>query len=855
MFYQKEIKEVLSELNSSENGLTEIEAKKRLEKYGRNIIERKRKISKLKIFLRQFISPLIIILIISTIIVFALKEFLDGIAILIIIFLNAILGFIQEYKAEKAIELLRKLSTPNSRVIRDNKEKIISSELLVQGDIILFETGDKINVDARLIEVFNLSLDESILTGESTSVNKQISELKNKAVISDQDNMVFSGTLVVNGRGKAIVTNTGMDTEVGKIARLIEKIDTEETPLQKKLRKLGDNVALLAFLISVIVIILGLFKRLNLLDIFKTAISLAVAIIPEGLPAVITISLAIGVQRMLKKKALIRKLHAVETLGSVQIICTDKTGTLTKNEMTVTELFVNNKEIKVTGKGYELKGNFLFNNKKINPKEFSNLINTAVNCNNSSLPDLGDPTELSLLVLGKKAKIEKSKDRIDEELFSSEKKYMSVTYEINKEKIKFIKGASEVIINFCDYIEINNKIIKLNSKEKEFILKKNSEMASRALRVLGLAYEKNKKTFFVGLVGMIDPPRKEVKDAIKIANEAGIRVIMITGDHKETALAIAKEIGIKGKAISGNEIDEYDIDDYIDHTNIYARVSAEHKVKILEELQRKNNIVAMTGDGINDAPALKKADIGIAMNIKGTDVARDASNMILVDDNFASIVNAIKEGRVIYDNIKKFVKYLLSANFGEVLIILLSLILNLPLPLLPLQILWVNLVTDGLPALALGIDNPSENVMRKKPRNKNESILKNTFWFILSSGIIGAILVLGLFYNNMGFDLDKARTIALTSLIIFELFLVFTIRGEEFMFNNRTNKYIWLAVISSIFLHLIIMYSDLNIFFKLVPLSFNEWIKIVLFSFIGIIIFEIIKIIKNLFLRKPAESH
>ncbi|MBI2499699.1 calcium-translocating P-type ATPase, PMCA-type [Candidatus Woesearchaeota archaeon] len=845
MYYQKEIKEVLSELNSSKNGLTEIEARKRLEKYGKNVLEKKHEIRKLKILLGQFTSPLIIILIISTIIIFALKEFLDGIAILIIIFLNAILGFIQEYKAEKAIELLRKLNTPNSRVIRDNKEKIISSELLVPGDIILFETGDKINVDARLIEILNLNIDESVLTGESTSVDKQVSKIKNQTIVSDQNNMVFSGTLVVNGRGKAIVTSTGMDTEIGKIAKLIEKINIEETPLQKKLKKLGDSVALLAFLISVLVIMIGLFKGLNILNIFKTSISLAVAIIPEGLPAVITISLAIGVQRMLKKKALIRKLHAVETLGNVQIICTDKTGTLTKNEMTVTELFVNNKEIKVTGKGYELKGDFLFDNKKINPKEFTNLINTAVNCNNASLPDLGDPTELSLLVLGKKAKIERSKNRINEELFSSEKKYMSVTYEINKEKIKFIKGAPEVIINFCNYIEINNRLIKLNSKEKEFILKKNSELASRALRVLGLAYEKDKKTVFTGLIGMIDPPRKEVKEAIKIANDAGIRVIMITGDHKETALAIAKEIGIKGKAISGNEIDEYDINDYIDHTNIYARVSAEHKVKILEELQRRNNVVAMTGDGINDAPALKKADIGIAMNIKGTDVARDASNMILVDDNFASIVNAIKEGRVIYDNIKKFVKYLLSANFGEVLIILLSLILNLPLPLLPLQILWVNLVTDGLPALALGIDNPSENVMRKKPRNKNESILKNTFWFILSSGIISAILVLGLFYNNVSFDLDKARTIALTSLIIFELFLVFTIRGEEFMFNNRTNKYIWLAVISSIFLHLVIMYTDLNIFFKLVPLSFNEWIKILFFSFISIVIFEIVKAIKS----------
>lgn len=852
MYYQKDVKEVLKELDSSENGLSEKEAKKRLEKYGKNVLERKHKISKLKIFFRQFINPIVIILIISTIIVFVLKEVLDGIAILMIVFLNAILGFVQEYKAEKAIELLRKLSTPNSKVIRDGKEKIISSELLAPGDIIVFEIGDKINVDARLIDVFNLSLDESILTGESTSVDKQINKIKNKAMISDQNNMVFSGTLVVNGKGKAIVTNTGMNTEVGKIAKLIEEIDTE-TPLQKKLRKLGDSVALLAFLISVVVIIIGLFKNLGLLDLFKTAISLAIAVIPEGLPAVVTISLALGVQRMLKKKALIRKLHAVETLGSVQVIATDKTGTLTKNEMTITELFVNNKEINVTGKGYELKGDFLLNNKTINPGEFKNLISIGVNCNNASLPNIGDPTELALLVLGKKSKIERLKNRIEEEQFSSEKKYMSATYEINKEKIKFIKGAPEVVLSFSDYIEINNKIIKLDSKEKEVILKKNSEMASKALRVLGLAYEKNKKTVFVGLVGMIDPPRKEVKEAIKIANEAGIRVIMITGDHKETALAIAREIGIKGKAISGEELDEYDIDDYIEDVNIYARVSAEHKVKILEELQNRNKIVAMTGDGINDAPALKKADVGIAMNIKGTDVARDASDIILVDDNFASIVNAVREGRVIYDNIKKFVKYLIGANFGEVLIILMSLILNLPLPLLPLQILWINLITDGLPALALGVDNPSEDVMKRKPRNKKENILKNTFWFVLFSGIVSTFLVLLLFYNNIDLGLDRARTIALTSLIVFELLLVFTVRGK-FILGNKTNRYIWIAVVSSIFLHLVVMYTGLNIFFKVVPLSFNEWIKIVLFSFIGIMIFEIIKIIKNLFLREPAES-
>ncbi len=854
MYYQQEIKDVLRELSSFEKGLSEKEAQRRLEKYGKNIIERKHRISALKIFLKQFLNPLVIILIIATVVVFIFKEYLDGIAILIILLLNAILGFFQEYKAEKAIELLRKLSTPNSRVVRDGKEKIISSELLVPGDIIIFETGDKINVDARLIEVLNLNLDESVLTGESIPVNKQIKPIKEDVMIADQNNMVFSGSLVVDGKGKAVVTYTGMYTEIGKIAKLVEETNTGETPLQKELKKLGNILGIFAIIIAFVVFLLGLLKQLSLFEVFKTSISLAIAIIPEGLPAVVTISLALGVQKMLKKKALIRKLHAVETLGSTNVICSDKTGTLTKNEMTVTDLFANNEEIKVTGKGYETKGIFLLNNKKTDPKKFINLIKVCAGCNNATLPDVGDPTEKALLVLAKKANINKFEGRLEEEQFNSEKKYMSVTYRMDNEKVRFIKGALEKIVKFCDSIEINNKIIKFSAKEKEFILKKNSEMASRALRVLGFAYEKNNRTIFVGLAGMIDPPRKEVKVAIKIAKDAGIRVIMITGDHKETALAIGKEIGISGKAISGEELDEYDIEDYIDHVNVYARVSAEHKVRILEALQRKNNVVAMTGDGINDAPALKKADIGVAMNIKGTDVARDASDMILVDDNFASIINAVKEGRVIYDNIKKFVKYLLSANLGEIFIILFSLVLNLPLPLLPLQILWVNLVTDGLPALALGIDPPSGNVMKKKPRDKNENILKNTFSFIFLAGVLSTLITLILFKINLGLGLNKARTIALTTLILFELFLVFSIRSEEVLIKIKSNKYLWLAVISSLVLHLIVMYTLLNTFFRLVPLNIHEWLVIILWSGSGFAFFELIKIVRKRFSKSIIKN-
>ena len=846
MYYQKEVKHVLKELESSENGLSEKEAKKRLEKYGRNVIERKYKIHPIQIFFKQFLDPLVIILIIATVITFIFKEFLDSIVILAILLLNAILGFVQEYRAEKSIELLRKLNTPSSKVIRDGKIKTISSELLVPGDVIVFETGDKINVDARLINLHNLKNDESILTGESTPVNKQISKIKNKVIVSDQNNMVFSGTLVVAGNGKAVVTETGSYTEIGKIARLVEQVDAGETPLQKKLKILSHNLGILAIVIAGLVFFLGFVKDFDLLEMFKAGISLAIAIIPEGLPAVVTFSLALGVQRMLKKKSLIRKLHAVETLGSTTIIATDKTGTLTKNEMTVTDLFVNDQDIKITGQGYKTEGNFLFNNKKVDIRRLNNIFNIAAGCNNASLPNIGDPTELALLVMAKKGRVNKIEGRISEEEFTSEKKYMSVSYE----SVKYLKGAPEKILKFCNYIEINGIIKKLNGKDKEELLDKNFEMTSKALRVLGLAYEKNQKTVFVGLAGMIDPPREEVKDAIKIAKEAGIRVIMITGDHKNTAVAVAKKIGITGEAISGEDLDKYAVEDYIDHVNIYARVSPEHKVVILEALQKKKEIVAMTGDGINDAPALKKADIGIAMNIKGTDVARDASDMILVDDNFVSIVDAVHEGRVIYDNIKKFVKYLLSANVGEVGIILIGLLFGMPLPLLPLQILWVNLVTDGLPALALGLDPADSNVMKRKPREKKEHILKNNWSFVFLAGIVGTVIVLYLFNRNLVFGVDKARTIALTTLILFELFLVFTVRSEELVLGLESNKYLWGAVFLSVVLHLIVMYSGLNVAFKLVPLNFNEWISIILFSSVGFWFFEIRKIVRSFFKSK-----
>lgn len=844
MFYELGVKEVFKKLNTSESGLKDDEARKRLGKYGYNVLEEKNKFSPFKLFFSQFYDILVLILIIAALISFFLKKYIDSIVIWAIIVLNAIVGFIQEYKAEKSIELLKKLSVPKSKVIRDGKIKIISSKELVPGDVILLELGDKVNADCRLFEAINLKVDEAILTGESTSVTKHVLHVEAKAAISEQTNMLFSGTTIVNGRGQAIVVSTGMKTELGNIANLIQEVQVTETTLQRKLKKLGKKLAILTVVISVLIFGIGILRGLGFLEMLLSAIALAVAVIPEGLPAVVTISLAIGVQKMLKRNALIRRLRAIETLGSITVINSDKTGTITKNEMTVKKLFVNNKEIYVTGTGYNLNGNFIHKGKKVDSHNFIDLLNVCASCNNANLPDIGDPTEIALLVLAKKGKVNKIEKRVHEIPFDSIKKYMSTTHKINHEEINYIKGAPEIVLDFCDYIEIDGKIKKLNAIEKKNILNKNIEMSSEALRVLGTCYKKHGKTVFLGLVGMIDPPRHEVKEAIKLASRAGIRTIMITGDHKNTAKAVAHEVGIKGDVVEGSEINESNINELVKNNSIFARVDPEHKVMILESLQKKDEIVAMTGDGVNDAPALKKADVGISMSIKGTDIARDASDMVLVDDNFATIVKSIKEGRVTYDNIKKFVKFLLSANIGEVGIIFFSLVLNLPLPLLPLQLLWVNLVTDSLPALALGVDTPSKDIMKRKPRSKDETILKGTGSFIILAGILSTVIVLGLFYFNLDGGITKARTIALTSLIFFELFLVFSCRSEkQSLFKLKVNKWLIYAVLVSVLIHLTIIYTPLNSAFKLVPLSLIDWIWIVLLSSLGLVFFEVKKAI------------
>jgi len=843
--HSKSIKAILQELKTSEKGLTSKEADKRIEVYGKNEIVEKKKDSKFKIFLRQFKSFIIYILIaaviISIIVPFFEKslsemnitDFIDAIVIFIILILNSFLGFIQEYNAERAIEALKKLASLKAKVFRDGKLKQIDASELVPGDIIHFEVGDKIPADARLFEISNLETQEAILTGESMPVKKELNILPEKTILAERINMVFSGTAVTHGRAKAIVVKTAMETEIGRIATMIQEQDEPPTPLQIELQKLGKTLGFITIIICIAVVLGGFLRGGSIIAWLLTGVSLAVAAIPEGLPAVVTISLALGVKRMAKKNALIRKLPSVETLGSVTVICTDKTGTLTKNEMTVTKIYANKKIIDVTGVGYEAKGEFYFNKKRVDPEEFEMILKIGALCNNSSIDGktiIGDPTEACLIVAASKAGIsrideEKIYKRVNELDFTSERKRMSILtkYDDNKHFV-FSKGAPDILIKFCRRILINGKIRRITAADVKDILEKTNSFAKQGLRVLGFAYKESKKLeendlIFTGLQAMMDPIREEVKDAIEKCKHAGIRVVIVTGDHEVTAKAIAAQLNIKGKVMTGKELEEIeDLDEIVNDIGVFARVNPEHKMKIIKALKANKHIVAMTGDGVNDAPALKFADIGIAVG-SGTDIAKEASNMILTDDNFASIVNAIEEGRGIYDNIRKFVTYLLSCNIAEVLIIFIAMLIAfkfdglIALPLAVIQILWINLVTDGLPAIAIGVDPPAKNIMNRKPRKFGERILcKHSATIISVMGVIITALVLGFFYLNISKGLVHAQTLAFTLMVVLELVMVVIIR---YQYDSKafSNKFIWLAMISSFALQLLVLYSPLDKYF------------------------------------------
>lgn len=870
-YYNYSSEEVLKFLKSSSNGLNDVQVKERLKTYGINEIERARRLPGLIIFLRQFKNPLVLILIFAMFVSFLIRANLDGTVIAAILILNAIFGFFQEYRAERAMALLKEMAAPKAKVLRKGLITVINSKELVPGDIILLEAGDKVPADARILTSQNLQTMESALTGESTPVAKQVKRLQGELAVASQSNIVFASTSVIQGRARAVVIGIGMNTELGKIAGLVKEVKDEATPLQKKLAHLGKYLGIFVIFACLFVFLVGVLEDISVLnllwkghfyafliavqEVFLAALSLAVSAIPEGLPAIVTIALALGVRSMLKRKALTRKMQAIESLGSTTVICSDKTGTLTMNEMTVVDVYWNRKHINVSGEGYFSEGKFTLDGKPFTKSKLHNLLKIAVNCNSSSLkPLLGDPTEIALLVLGEKGNVYRNgKDVVDEIPFSSEKKYMASTYEEGKKKITYVKGALEKVLGMCKYIECGGYVRDLNQRDKNIIIEEHDKMANSALRVLALAYG-NKGTrdlVFSGLVGMIDRPRKEVKSAIKLCKDAGIRTIMITGDHLLTAEAIAKELGIEGKAVTGAELEKMTPENLvkdIDSIGVFARVDPSHKVRILEALQSKGEIVAMTGDGVNDAPALKKADVGVAMSITGTDVAREASDVVLLDDNFATIVRAIKEGRTIYDNIRKFVRYLLAVNFSEIFLIMVAILIKLPLPLLPLQILWINLATDSLPALSLGADPSEKDVMKRKPRNPSETILHRGLPFLITVGALAfatTFIVFLISFLWMKQPLEQARTMALSTSIMFELFFVFTMRSEKktiFELGALTNKYMVGAVLISIVLHLVLIYTPLSIAFGLASIGIVQWLIVLGFSILGFAIFELKKV-------------
>ncbi|MGU8227547.1 calcium-transporting P-type ATPase, PMR1-type [Clostridium perfringens] len=868
MWYKKSKNEILQELDVDEkNGLSSTEALRRLEKYGKNKLETKKKKTLFKQFLSQLKDVMIYILIIAAIISAFLGEISDALIILLVIIINAVIGVIQESKVEKALDALKELSTPKALVKRDGSLKEILSEDIVPGDIVIIDAGRYIPGDLRLIDTANLKIEESAFTGESVPSEKDASFLPDKEIpIGDQNNMAFMSTLATYGRGVGVVVGTGMNTEIGKIAKMIEQEENDETPLQKKLSELGKILGFLAVGICILIFIISFFQGRDLLEMFLTSISLAVAAIPEGLPAIVAIVLALGVQRMVKKNAIIRKLPAVETLGSVSIICSDKTGTLTQNKMTVTTVYTNDSYIKESE----------FN---LNDNESKLLVDCMVLCNDATYSEkskTGDPTEIALLespfklnIL--KEKLEKEFKRIDEIPFDSDRKLMTTVNLVDDKKARvFTKGALDSILSICNKISINGKLVDFSKEYKAKVLENSNIMSDKALRVLAFAYKDiskenivldflEKDLVFIGMVGMIDPPRLEVKDSIKLCKSAGITPVMITGDHKNTAFAIANELGIAediSQAITGHEIDRFKEEEFnekIINYRVFARVSPEHKVKIVKAFKSHGNIVSMTGDGVNDAPSLKAADIGVAMGITGTDVSKGASDMILTDDNFSTIVSAVEEGRKIYLNIKKSIVFLLSCNLGEILTLFTAILLNWNSPLQPIHILWVNLITDSFPALALGVDKTKEDVMNNPPRNPKESIFikSDKIQLIINGVLIGGITLFAFKLGERLYadSLIHAQTMAFVVLSVSQLFLSLSLRSNTksaFSLGIFSNKYLVYSILLGIFLQVIIIsISFIANIFKVTPLLLYDWIVVILVSLIPFAINEILKLFRK----------
>lgn len=884
-WYSKTKDQTLIDLETNEqNGLTDEIVSERLKQYGSNELATKQKRTLWQRIFAQINDVLVYVLIIAALISAFVGEWADASIIALVVVLNAVIGVVQESKAEQALETLKKMATPKAIVKRNGELKEIPSEHVVPGDIVMLDAGRYIPCDLRLIETANLKVEESALTGESVPVDKDAiyhpsMRSDEQVPLGDQKNMAFMSTLVTYGRGVGVAVETGMNSQIGKIATLLHEADDDMTPLQKSLAQVGKYLGFVAVAICIVMFLIGFLQGRDTLEMFMTAISLAVAAIPEGLPAIVSIVLAIGVQRMIKQNVIIRKLPAVEALGSVTIICSDKTGTLTQNKMTVTHFYSDNTYDRLESLN-------------VNNDAQRLLLENMVLCNDASYNNesqTGDPTEIALLVAGttfnmQKDHLEKIHERVNEVPFDSDRKMMSTVHTYDESYYSMTKGAIDKLLPRCTHIFKNGKIEILTDSDKNQILKAAGAMSQEALRVLSFAFKQydsndvdinhlEKSLIFIGLVGMIDPPRTEVKDSIKECKKAGIRTVMITGDHKDTAFAISKELGIAeeiSEIMIGTELDnisDTELASKINHLNVFARVSPEHKVKIVKALRAKGNIVSMTGDGVNDAPSLKQADVGVAMGITGTDVAKGAADVVLTDDNFSSIVKAVEEGRNIYRNIKKSILFLLSCNFGEIIALFLAILLGWATPLRPIHILWVNLITDTLPALSLGVDPEDPDVMKEKPRHAKESLFSGSVPFLIFNGVIIGLLTLIAFIAGAKFytgdtnlfplfperidddALLHAQTMAFVVLSFSQLVHSFNLRSRTksiFSIGIFTNKYLVFSLLIGVLMQVcIISIPPLANIFGVHALTMRDWGFVLLLSIIPLVVNEIIKLVKR----------
>lgn len=874
-WHNLEVADVLETLQTSHGGLSQDEARQRLARFGPNELVRKGRVSPWAIFLEQFKSVLIIILLVAVALSAVLGEEKEAILIGAIVFFAAGLGFIQEYRAERAMEALEKMAAPTASALRDGKETEIAAVELVPGDIVLISTGDRIPADARLIEAVNLRAEEASLTGESLPAEKTSNPIAGEASVGDRRNMVFMGTAAVYGRARAVVTATGMATEFGKIAGLLQEVKAEPTPLQINLNRVGKYIGIGTVMLTLLLAGLGIARGHDILEMIIWGIALAVAAVPEALPAVVVISLALGVRRMARRHALMRRLPAVETLGSTTFICSDKTGTLTQDQMTVRRIHVDGRLIDVTGTGYDPKGECLLGGETVDPAHdiaLGTLLRAGGLCNDASLASVddrwevrGDPTEGALVVAAAKAGLWREElasqlPRIDEIPFSSETKRMTTVHQTPQGRVAYSKGAPEVILKSCGYIHAGGGERELTPKDRESVLAASEAMAGDALRVLGVAYKHGamgpddawspeQDMAFLGLVGMIDPPREEAREAMRVCSQAGIKSVMITGDHRTTAVAIAEELGLlkEGLAMTGAELDALTDEEFealAESVEVYARVSPTHKLRVVEALDKKGHVVAMTGDGINDAPALKRADIGVAMGITGTDVTKEVADMVLTDDNFASIVAAVEEGRGVFSNIKKYLMFLLSSNIGEVLLmagaILFGPLIGLPygaIPLIAIQILWVNLATDGLPAIALSVDPPAPDIMGQKPRPRGQGIFtRPVVMLMIVGGVWSALVNLGVFKWALdeGRGIGEAQGLCFLTLVLIQFFKAYNFRSDKksvFKIGMFRNKWLNLAIVSQVILMLLIVYAPfLQELFRTFSLGVGDWAVVILLA-------------------------